>query len=84
MDLPITCSALIKENCELKANKSKCGWTGSACVDYICTTAPTRSYADYTVSLCESYKPNSNCVPNANKTGCIELVAACDSRKIKE
>lgn len=64
MDIPLTCSALIKENCELKANGEKCGWTGSACVDIVCTTAPTKTDDDYTVELCENYKPNSNCVPN--------------------
>ncbi|CAK82766.1 unnamed protein product (macronuclear) [Paramecium tetraurelia] len=85
IDLPLTCSALIvKENCELKANREKCGWTGSTCVDIVCTTAPTKTDDDYTVELCEAYKPSSNCVPNGTKKGCMELAAKCESRTIKE
>ncbi|CAD8200812.1 unnamed protein product [Paramecium pentaurelia] len=85
MDLPLTCSALtIKDNCELKANKDKCGWTGSICIDIACTTAPTKVDDEYTIELCEAYKPNSNCVPNTLKKGCVELPVKCDLRKIKE
>jgi len=64
IDIPLKYSALVKENCELKANGDKCCWTGSVCVDIVCTTAPTKVDDEYTVDLCEAYKPKSNCVPN--------------------
>lgn len=58
MDIPLTCSALTnKDNCVKKDNGDKCGWTGSACVDIICSTAPTKTDGEYTVTECEEYKP---------------------------
>jgi len=75
MDIPLTCSALaIKENCELKSNGGRCGWNGSSCIDFTCSTAPTKTDDVYTVALCEAYKQKSNCVPNLTKKGCMELV----------
>ncbi|CAD8176961.1 unnamed protein product [Paramecium pentaurelia] len=83
--LPLKCEAItIEAACQIKANGSLCGWTGSQCIDKACSTA---SKTFTTTSQCQGHiltcVANNPVTINGSLTiqGCQDLPTTCGNRK---